>query len=881
MNMFWKTLPQNAAVAIVCASARRPWPVLIAAIALTAVAAWYTVGHVAIDTDTSKMLDPELPHMRASDALAAAFPRLPGDVVVYTESRHAGQAEDAADELARRLRARADIAHAVAQPGGGEFFARNGLLYLSTDELWDLSDRLSSAEPLLGALANDSSLVGLFDALALGLRGELDASQGTQLVAMFDKLSIALEGYADGHGEAVHWRDELFAGIGGSGPHRAFVLIDPSHRDDSFRPTEDAITQLHKLLAEIKPAFSGVRFAVTGPEAMDGEELVTVAEDAALTTSLSFVAVALVLVWGLQAAGLVLAVSLTLACGLIWTAAFATVFVGSLNLISVCFAVLFIGMGVDFGIQFAMRYREELASERERTRALAAAARGVGGALILAAVGAAICFFAFVPTSYLGLAQLGVIAGFSMGVALLANLTVLPALLRLLPAPRPLAPRNGRNEALAASALSRFVSRRQRVIVVFALLAVVSGVLLMPRLQFDLNPLNLKDPRSPAVDAWRRLASSAESSPYTADVLAASLEDAVQRAARLGALKEVDKAITLLDYVPTEQNEKLEIIDGMRAASGALLASPVAARLPSVDAEAAALARLVAQLGALGPRVGRGPFQSSATRLRTALAQLQRAAGWPQHSLPAVRGLLLGDLPQAIARLRQLLAAGPVALHDIPVETAQRYVAADGRARIEVYPRENLNNNAAMRRFAAAVTALEPQATGAPVELVAGSHAVIDACVEASLLALVLTIVMHLFVLNGVLDALLVAAPLVLAMLLTVTTSVLWGIPLNFANIIALPLLIGLNNAYGAYLVIRRNHATDIRHLLDTSTPRAVLFSGLTAVASFGTLAASQHPGMAGMGVLIALSLGYALLCALVILPALMAALESRWSQAA
>ena len=112
--------------------------------------------------------------------------------------------------------------------------------------------------------------------------------------------------------------------------------------------------------------------------------------------------------------------------------------------------------------------------------------------------------------------------------------------------------------------------------------------------------------------------------------------------------------------------------------------------------------------------------------------------------------------------------------------------------------------------------------------------------------------------------------------MLTVTTSVLCNIPLNFANIIALPLLIGLNNAYGAYLVIRRGNASDIHHLLDTSTPRAVLFSGLTAVASFGTLAASKHPGMAGMGVLIALSLGYALLCALVVLPALMAALERR-----
>ena len=878
MNMHFNSLPRTVAVVIVTASARHAWLVLAASIVLTAVAGWYTVGHVAIDTDTSKMLDPDLPHMRASNALDAAFPRLPGDVVVYTESSHAGQAEDAADELVRRLRAHADIAHAVAQPGGGEFFARNGLLYLSPDELWDLSDRLTRAEPLLGALASNPSLAGLLDALSLGLQGELDDSQRTQLASMFDKLSIALEGHAKGQAEAVHWRDELFAGMAGAGPQRAFVLIDPAHSSDSFRPTEDAIAKLHTLLAQITPAFADVRFEVTGSEAMDGEELVTVAQDASLTTSLSFVAVALVLIWGLNAAGLVVAVLFTLACGLAWTAAFATVFVGSLNLISVCFAVLFIGMGVDFGIQFAMRYREELLAGPARVEALVAAARGVGGALALAAVGAAICFFAFVPTSYLGLAQLGVIAGFSMGVALIANLTVLPALLSLLPAPRPLALRTARNGEVPVGGLARFVNYWQRPIVAFALLAVVSGALLLPRVEFDLNPLNLKDPHSPAVEAWHRLATSADSSPYTADVLTASLDDAVKRAAGLRALKEVDKAVTLADYVPAEQSEKLEIIDGMRASSGAMLAAETSNTVPSVDAEVAAVERLLMRIAAVTPTLDDGALKNSATRLTQAFAQLRAHSGWPQQSLPEVRALLLGDLPQAIARLRQLLEAGPVTLKDIPAETAQRYVAADGRARIEVYPREDLNDNAAMRRFAAAVTALEPQATGAPVELVAGSHAVIRACVEASVLALVLTIIMHVFVLTGVLDAVLIAAPLVLAMLLTVTTSVLWGIPLNFANIIALPLLIGLNNAYGAYLVIRRNHARDIHHLLDTSTPRAVLFSGLTAVASFGTLAASKHPGMAGMGVLIALSLSYALLCALVVLPALMAALESRRS---
>ncbi|MGE0862078.1 MAG: MMPL family transporter, partial [Gammaproteobacteria bacterium] len=406
MTSDWKTLPQRACHGLVAASARHAWLVLLLSCLLTVLAGWYTATHVSIDTDTSEMLDPELPHRRAGKALNAAFPRLPGDVVVYTEASHAGQAEDAADALARLLAARPDIAHALAQPDGGEFFARHGLLYLSTDALWDLADRLAAAEPLLGALGSDASLAGLLDALGSALEGELDDAQQTQLAAMFDKLSATLEAEAADRAEPVYWQDELFADARGAGPHRAFVLIDPTLNTQGLRPTEAAIDALHELIAAEREAHPGVRYEVTGAEVMDGEELVTVADDASLTTSLSFLAVGLVLVWGLRAGGLVVAVLVTLGCGLAWTAAFAVACVGSLNLISVCFAVLFIGMGVDFGIQFAMRYREESTTQDERRAALGAAARGAGGALCLAAVGAAICFFAFVPTSYKGLAQL-------------------------------------------------------------------------------------------------------------------------------------------------------------------------------------------------------------------------------------------------------------------------------------------------------------------------------------------------------------------------------------------------------------------------------------------------------------------------------------------
>ncbi len=866
MSPTLKNLPRKLVHATVNWSVRQVWLVLLGGVLLTAYALYYTANNISIDTDTSNMIDVRLPHRQANLALAKAFPHLPGDVVVYAESTHAGLAEDAADALVATLRKRPDITHSISQPGGGEYFATHGLLYLSPDELWTIDERLAQAAPLLGTLAHDQSLSGLFQTMSTALAQPLDAGQQQLLRRMFDRLAMTLESPG---GRAVHWQDELFPDRGGL--QRAFVLIDPTRAETSFQPEQDAVDALHVLLGQMAKDWPEVSFHVTGPVPMNSEELVTVADDAGLTTLLSFGAVALVLIWGLRSPVLVVAVLVTLGCGLVWTAALATWLVGSLNIISVCFAVLFIGMGVDFGIQFAMRYLEECGHGKRGAEALGAAADGAGGALVLAAVGAAISFAAFVPTSYRGLAQLGVISSFSMAVALVANITLLPALLSLVGVPRFRLRRDDARPSRLAALLGRHGTT---VLVGSGLLALVSAAL-MPHVVFDPNPANLKDRNSPSVQAFLALANDPISTPYTIEILSASLAAADASAAKIATLPSVDKVITLNSFVPEGQTEKLDIIDGMRTAmTGVIDVVPAAA--PAAPAEAAALQAFMRTLVERQSSLSDEKAQAAASRLSAALEKLNAGPAQIEARMPALRAQLLGDLPQTLQRLRKLLDASAATLADLPDDLKARYLAPDGRARIEVYPRHNLNDNAAMRQFVREVQGADRGATGAPVELVIGSDVVVDACFKASLGALILTILLHALVLHGWVDALLVAAPLVLAMLLTLATSVLSHFPLNFANIIALPLLIGLNNAYGAYLVVRRKHTEGVNPLLESSTPRAVLFSGMTAVASFGTLAVSRHPGMAGMGVLISLSLAYALLSALIMLPALMAAVE-RW----
>lgn len=843
---------------------------LFAATLLSGGLLWYTVTHVAINTDTADMLDKSLPFRKAAHEFDAAFPHLSDQIVIVVEAVHSGAATSAAEQLSEKLREYPQILQSVFHPGGGEFFDTHGLLYLTQDELWALDERLAEAAPLLGILAQDPSLRGLFTALGTGLNEGADAELRL-LARIFDRLSGTVEALLAGRGQPVSWRDELFPkGEGKSGPVRAFLLTKPKLDFASFEPAAEALNLVHGLGREVEQLNPSVRIRVTGSAAMNSEELVTVSRDAVFTTSLAFVSVCLLLIWGLRSAGGVVAVLVSLLFGLIWTAAFATFAIGALNLISVCFAVLFIGMGVDFGIQYALRYHEECDQGMAQETALRAAATGAGGALTLAAAGAAISFLSFVPTTYRGLAELGVISAFSMVVALFTSFTLLPAFLSLLPVPgkrivHP--PRPGDGE---------FVRRQRGPILMVTLIATVVGVALAPRTWFDFNPLNLKDPTTEAVATFRDLANDPDTTPYTIQILAPDLERAGTMATQLEQLTSVDKAMTLASYVPKDQDAKLEIIDGMRLAMTGVLPVPRSATPPTIEEEAAALVELSRLLAETETNITDPEVTASITRLHMALEAVRASSGWPAQVVPALRANLLGDMDDVLARLERALEAEEVTLGTLPADLHARYVTDDGRARIEVFPKYDLNDNKALKEFVRGVQKIAPAATDSPVELLEASDAVIQSSIQAAALALILTIIMHIVVLKSVLDAILVAVPLVLAMLLTVTTSVIFKTPFNFANIIALPLLIGLNNAYGVYLVVRRHTTPDLGRLLHSSTPRAVLLSGLASIASFGVLAVATHPGMGGMGILISLALGYALASSLIVLPAMMAALDAR-----
>ena len=378
--------------------------VIPVAVAVTVAAVWFTATHMGINTDTTDMLSPDLEFRRHSRALSEAFPQLSDNLLVVIDGDNPDLANDAAELLGERLRRQPELFGGVFDPAGDPFFRKNGLLYLDVDELTELADRLAGAQPFLGALWRDPSLGGLFEMLGLILDEAAKGDAPMEVDGVLDAVAEVAEARAEGRFARLSWRELMMGRPAKKSERRRLVLIQPTLDFGSLQPASDAMEALRGMVRELRlTPENGVSVRLTGSAALAQEELKSVEEGMGLAAVLSLCLVVGLLLVGLRSLRLAGAILVTLVMGLIWTAAFAVLAVGQLNLISVAFAVLFIGLSVDFGIHFGLRYKEAIDGGKVNEVALREAAEGVGGALTLCAVAAAIGFFSFLPTDYLGL----------------------------------------------------------------------------------------------------------------------------------------------------------------------------------------------------------------------------------------------------------------------------------------------------------------------------------------------------------------------------------------------------------------------------------------------------------------------------------------------
>jgi hopanoid biosynthesis associated RND transporter like protein HpnN len=846
---------------LVHASTRHAWAVIAASALLTALAGVYVARHFAIDTDISKLISADLPWRQQEIAFARAFPQRYGTIFAVVDAPTAEQASLASAALADKLAADKALFTSVNEPGASPLFTRNGLLFLPTETVDKITGGLAQAQPLVRVLASDPSLRGLAQVLAFGLMGvQADRLKLDDMTRPLTLSATALEDVLAGRPARFSWQGLMRGQDPEPGDLRRFIEIRPVLDYGSLEPGHRATAAIRQAAADLRLATDyQARVRLTGLVAIQDEEFGTLREGA-LANILGTVAVVLLILWlALRSPRIILAVFLATFAGLVVTAALGLWITTALNPISIAFAVLFIGIGVDFSIQFSVRYRAERHDNDDLVKALVAAARNAGTPLTLAAATTAAGFLSFLPTAYGGFSELGAIAGVGMMVAYAMSVVLLPALLKVLNPPGEREPVGWR----ALAPIDRFTERHRMPIIIATVALVVAGLPLLAFLQFDFNPMNLRNPNTESIATYLDLRGDPATGTNAIDVLAPSLAKAREMAARLEKVPEVSRVVTVDTFIPADQEQKLAFIRKAQATLAPAFAQ--VARAPPSDADdVTALTRTAAFL----TEIANEESGSGAAAAKRLAAALERLAAADQSVRARAAAVFFTPLAYSLDAMRKLLQAEPVTHENIPGDFAHDWIRPDGLARVQVYPRGDPNDNETLRAFARAVLAVEPTAIGGPITILEAGRTVTRAFMQAGAMALVSIAIMLWLTLRRIGDVLLTLIPLLVAGLVTLEICVAVGLPLNFANIIALPLLLGVGVAFKIYYIMAwRAGQTG---LLSSSLTRAVIFSALTTATAFASLWLSSHPGTASMGKLLALTLATTMVAAVLFQPLLM-----------
>ncbi|MDD4907133.1 MAG: MMPL family transporter, partial [Methylobacter tundripaludum] len=642
-----------------------------------------------------------------------------------------------------------------------------------------------------------------------------------------------------------------------------------------IRPAENAIDSIRKAVAEVQdPNLPAVKVWVTGEVGLEDDELSGMSTGTFTASIFSIVLVLFILLVAYRSILLTIATLITLALGMLFCGAFAAFSVRELNLISVAFAVSNIGLGVEYAIHFCLRYRDNLTHHIHKDLALRSTLISTAPSLLLCAGTTSIGLYAFIPTDYKGVSELGLLAGTSLFICLLITLIALPALLRILPAPAKFEKDEVQNGlAKLSEKLAILPLHYAKPISIATLAIAIISVALTFNVKTDFNPINLRDPNTESVIAFKNLMKDKETTPMTLTVLAKDENSAKTLEQKLSTLASVDKTVSLFDFQPTDQDDKLALIEEMGLMLGAQMQNFPALKtdtdpVPGIN-------RLIKAIDTILPQKTDAHERTALTNFKKELQDILIELDARQETsrrmfIEKVQTTLLGTLPSLMNELSAGFNARKVTLADLPPEIKDKWLSKNGSYRIQIFPKKDLNDLGSLEEFITEVQSVAPETTDLPIMYWESMKEVISAFQEAIVIALI-TIALLLFAIRrNIVDTALVMTPLILAGLFTMASAVLTNTPINFANIIALPLLLGLGVDNGIHMVEKLHHSlSEEQNIYQSSTARAMFYGALTTASSFAGLAFSPHQGIASMGLIITIGIFWIMVCTFIVLPAL------------
>ena len=827
---------------------RRPRPVLLLLVLLTMAAAVHVAARFAVDSDLGKLIRPSdgLAWFVTNETIKAQFPQLQQTSVVVV----AGADALRVDRTAERLKA------SFEQSDGFEFvfapaldrFLRDHRAYFLDEAL--LNDWIAGVQYDYGAMLRVADSAGLANAV-FTLADQGAATDGLRLPSLLRSIA---ESFSDGVPDTLEIEAYPHL-VPDADRHYVLLIVKGIQHLDQRLPNEAQVRLIRDLIGDTVIE-AGVSVRLTGEVPLAHEEIGTALEGIGIAGSVSLLLLAVILYLGVGSWRIIAGTFALLGIGVLLTLSFAILTVGSFNTLALIFVVMFFGLGVDFSVHFSLRMQEGMTA-MDHEDAEVHVVREIGPALVLCMLTSSIAFLSFLPTDYLGLAELGIISAGGMVIALMLTLTFLPAFFSLtgLPLPR---------KRLPARVASVVRMPPVTVLVLAAGIALAAGWAARD-VSFDYSVLALRDENTEAMSTLLELQENGVSTDYSIQVLSPDLAAASRLAAELDRLPETGSVIAPADLVPPEQTGKSALLAELRplldTLTGVVPADP--------ETGAADLADALQYMDEMLLESGADLAREDEALVRRFAQALNGLIDRPED-VERLDSLLAASLARELDELDRIVNAGPFGLEALPEDLRRRFLTADGRALLTVMPRGAIDTRAAMDAFVQSVMAVTEDIGGrAVVEWGVGGVAV-AAFRDAVFLAVSAIGVFLVVYFRGLVLPLVVLVPLALTTVITFAVIQLTGLTLNMANILVVPLIFGLGVDTGIHVVHRFAAAGDVSRMMTSSTTRAVIISGLTTIGTFFSLSFSPHKGAASVGLLLTIAISTMLVATLVVVPALL-----------
>jgi hopanoid biosynthesis associated RND transporter like protein HpnN len=810
------------------------------------------------------------------------------DLVVVVESENTERNRQFVERLGAKLEAETNLFHDVFYKGDLKMLGSKALLFVPDKDLAELHQQLKDFRPFITQFTRTTNLVSLFNMVCAQFRTakqEANAENDALVKALPALERIITQATDSLRRQGVPPSPGITALFDPSGEadQQVYITFDKGrvYLVTAQAPTEDknadAVVRMRQLVAETKAEVPGLNVGFTGEPVLELDEMAQSQKDTTVASVVSLVLCALIFIYGYQETGRPLKATLCLIVGLGYTLAFATLVIGHLNILTITFLPILIGLAIDYGVHLISRYEEELRRGSSEEAALTKAMVFTGQGILTGGLTTAGGFLAMGFTNFKGIQEMGVICGGGLVVCLVPMMTMLPVL--LLRGRQNVADHEHGDLGQKRARIEGFWLRRPAWTagVILALCALAATQI--HKVYFDYNLLNMQSEGLPAVEFEQVLIETTPKSVLYGAVVATNLEQAVSLERQLTNLPAVSSVDSITGFLSEDQTHKLALVGDIKEELSSVSFHNPDPKPVNIEELSATLYSLRGYFGAALDAV---PADDAALRkqllsAREAIEALRKEMSSGDAPRVARNALKLGEFQRSLFNdvhdtfeaMRSQDNRAPLSVADLPQALHDRFVGVTGKYLLMVYPKEDLWKRENQKMFIDQVGKLDPNVTGTPVQLYHYTALLKDSYQEAawySLGAIVILVFVHFR-----------SFACVLLALVPVAIGSLWlgglmgwlGVPLNPANIMTLPLVIGIGVTNGIH-ILNRFAEEQTPSILGRSTGKAVLVSGLTSMAGFGSLILAQHRGIHSLGCVMTSGLATCMIAGLTFLPALL-----------